>query len=383
MNFANYAAQASAPIAAVLPQIWIDSLLSNRWNYRRAALLFALANMDGQALIAAYQLANQYRIVMDRAENELLDRIAQKISGLPDGLGAALGASYAANDLMQRGYLYAVQTGALAPHTIPVPTYGFNREIVPRAWAGKEGCACGCGGSCGCGGRCGGPRRVGLGFATGEDFPDMEWGGNDGSNTSSTSSKGGQEWGEEGGAGTPNESAWGDDGWGTGNGGSSSDPFGGGEGESGSGWGGSGWGEGESESGGASNSSDPFGGWGTPSAPSTPKKPPVAKAGAKNWWEMIPSALKAATDTATKAYCFANPNNPACGTVPQNSPEWLAYCRTNAAYPPCAQMLKAAGVAPLPTAPIAPQPTATGWDVPAWVWAVGGIALIALALVML
>lgn len=370
----NYAVQASVPIPA-LPQIWIDSLMSNRWNYRRAALLFALANMDGPSLLAAYRLANQYRIVMDRTENDLLDRVAMKLSGHPVGLGAALGAAFASNDLLNRGYLYAVQTGALAPHTMPVPTYAINHQIVPRQWPGQPKCRCG--GVCGCGCGCDGKprRRVGLGFS---DMAALEkemesdlsnWGGGGA----------GKFEGEEGGAGTPSEkngsSGWGPDGgWGgdTPRGGASktSDPF-----ED------SGWGGGESERGGASDPSDPFGSWGG-STPSTPKKPPAQTPGAKNWWDAIPAITKAATDTATRAFCLANPQNAACGTIPQNSPQWIAYCRTNPSYPPCAQLLQQAGIPPTPPGAGLP-PAAASQEVPGWVWGVGAIALIALALMLL
>lgn len=375
----NYAAQASAPIpvAAALPQIWIDSLMSNRWNFRRAALLYALANMDGPVLLAAYRLANQYRIVMDRTENDLLDRIAMKLNGHPVGLGAAIGAAFASNDLLNRGYLYAVQTGALAPHTVPVPTYAINHQIVPRQWPGNPGCGCGGGvRPCGCGCGCDGTprRRVGLGFA---DMDALEkemqsdlsnWGGGGGGS--------GKFEGEEGGSSTPSD-PWGSGDFGSGGtttgtegAGAGSDPWG-----SEGGWGG------DTPRGGASDPSDPFGSWGG-STPSTPKKPPAQTPGAKNWWDAIPAITKAATETATRAFCLANPQNAACGTIPQNSPQWIAYCRTNPGYPPCAQLLQQANIPPaVPGAGLPPAAAAS--EVPGWVWGVGAIALIALALMLL
>lgn len=122
----------SAPILDAL----IQNLYNYRYGYRRSALLFALENLDGDALQQFYAWAMYVRPMLDQDERDLLARIALKLAAGPLDPRASFD---------QSPYAYA-EPGqpALAGNYGAAPSFACQSCKAPLV----RGAMCSCSGTC-------------------------------------------------------------------------------------------------------------------------------------------------------------------------------------------------------------------------------------------
>ncbi len=397
------------PASALIRDYLLTYLANWRWDYRRTALLYALANLDGPALADFYRYALYYRAMYNPQEVELLNLVALKLAGDYSYVPVAQrDFNFLAG--VGRKYLSDWQTRYNSGHTMAgcCPACearggscldGFQYCDHRNGWAfGVPYCGCVLGdavddmlqtakditgvGDNGDTGDGWGDDDNGWGGSNGDD--DLWGSGSNGASSGGATPGGGDNWlgddddddlfgtgtGKEPGASKTGGSTWLDDWMGK------DDQSGEGEGGKASGW----------EPGGAT--------------PDTPKKTTAQKkatarkkATQTNWWQALPKAVQTATATATKIYCMAQPDNPMCkpgAPQIQNTPTWVKYCKQNPKFPGCITLLKQKGLTVPTTAPKTPPPppgtqavVQQAAQAAAWFPIVGVIALVALAYLLL